>query len=139
MSLYILDTDTLSLYQREHPAVVRNLEAHPPDEVAVTIISVEEQISGWYTLIRRSKTDTQLALAYQRLTVTVKFLADLQILPFTEAAISRFHQLRAMKLRVGTMDLRIAAIALEHGGTVVTRNLSDFERIPGLACEDWSR
>jgi tRNA(fMet)-specific endonuclease VapC len=50
----------------------------------------------------------------------------------------RFEQLRSMRLHVGLMDLRIAAIALENGMTVVTRNQSDFKRVPGLTIEDWS-
>ena len=60
------------------------------------------------------------------------------ILDFDLPAIARFESLKSMKLNVGPMDLRIAAIALEHGFTVVTRNLRDFRRVPGLVCEDWS-
>jgi tRNA(fMet)-specific endonuclease VapC len=46
--------------------------------------------------------------------------------------------LRALKLGVAKMDLRIAAVALEMGGTVVTRNQRDFQRISGLSVMDWS-
>ena len=60
------------------------------------------------------------------------------VLSFTEPAILRFEQLRSMKLNVGSMDLRIGAIALEHGLTAVARNLRDFGRMPGLATVDWS-
>jgi tRNA(fMet)-specific endonuclease VapC len=65
-------------------------------------------------------------------------LARLPILPYTQAAIVRYESLLRMKLNVGKNDLRIAAIALEHGAAVVTRNVRDFGRVPQLAVEDWS-
>ena len=52
--------------------------------------------------------------------------------------IRRYNGLLAMKPNVGRMDLRIAAIALEEDAVVITRNLRDFERVPGLACENWA-
>lgn len=66
-------------------------------------------------------------------------MSGLRILSFTEPAINRFDSLRATGLNVRKMDLRIAAIALEHGAIVVTRNRQDFQRIPGLPIEDWSQ
>ncbi len=49
-----------------------------------------------------------------------------------------FDNLRAASLRVNTMDLRIAAIALSQDMTVLTRNTVDFERVPNLKFEDWT-
>lgn len=51
---------------------------------------------------------------------------------------TRYEQLRQQKIRIGTRDLRIGAIALSAGGTVVTRNARDFLRIPGLSIENWT-
>lgn len=58
--------------------------------------------------------------------------------PNTERAIAHYEQLDAMRLNVGKMDLKIAAIALEHGCIVVTRNERDFRRVPGLVVENWA-
>lgn len=68
----------------------------------------------------------------------VQVLGRFQILSFTEPAIDRFTYLKGLKLGVRHADLRIAAITLEHGGMLVTRNLRDFRGIPGLAIADWS-
>jgi predicted nucleic acid-binding protein len=85
MSLFVLDSDILDLYQTGHPAVCRKIHSHPVEELATTVITIEEHLSGWYTL------------------------------------------------------LRIAAITLVHGGTLVTRNIRDFQAIPSLSIQDWSR
>lgn len=138
MPLYIFDTDSLSLYRRAHQPLVQRVEATDPQARAATVISVEEQLSGWQALLRRAKTPAQLAFAYQSMTETVTFLAQIHILTFTEPAIMRFNALRAARLYVVTMDLRIAAIALENEAIVITRNLRDFQRVPELACENWA-
>jgi tRNA(fMet)-specific endonuclease VapC len=138
MSLYVLDTDTLSLYERGHPAVHQKRGTHKADEVAITVITVEEQLTGWYTSLRTAKTPDKLAWACDRLIQAVKLLAGLPILPCTAAAVQRYEQLKAQKLNVAKMDLRIAAVTLEHGGTLVTRNVRDVQRVPGLVIEDWT-
>jgi tRNA(fMet)-specific endonuclease VapC len=60
------------------------------------------------------------------------------VLPFDGAAATVYDGLLAQRIRVGTMDLRIAAIALSRGSIVLTRNLRDFGRVPGLTTEDWT-
>jgi tRNA(fMet)-specific endonuclease VapC len=80
-----------------------------------------------------------LAKIYQYLTDGVEFLAQFKLLSFTEAAIERYEHLKAAKLNIGKNDLRIAAVVLEHGTTLITRNTRDFQRIPNLVIEDWSK
>ncbi len=121
MPLYVLDTDTLSLFQRGHASVCAAAARHRPEDLAVTVITIEEQLSGWYSLLLRRKTPNQLAAVYQRLAENVAFLARVKILTFTESAIGRFEKLRGGKLGVAAMDLRIAAITLENHATLVTR------------------
>ena len=139
MTLHVLDTDTLVLFQEGHGEVCRRVLSQPSEELATTAISVEEQLSGWYTLLRRAKGTSQLARAYQRLVDTVQVLGQFQILSFTEPAIDRFVYLKGVKLGVRHADLRIAAITLEHRGTLVTRNIRDFRGIPDLPIIDWSQ
>jgi tRNA(fMet)-specific endonuclease VapC len=136
--MYVLDTDILSLYQTGHPQVTANVARHTGDQLCIAILSVEEQLSGWYTLLRRTKDKAKLARVYEHMTSTVQFVSQLKIVSFTEAAIDRFESIRKMKLGVKSMDLRIAAVALVSDATVVTRNLADFRRVPELRVEDWS-
>ena len=135
---YILDTDTISLFQQGHPKVLQQCRTRPTSDLAIAVISVEEQLSGWYTALRQARRPDELALAYQSLADSIPFLARWKILPFTTAAIARSQYLIGLRLNVRRMDLRIAAIVLEDGGTLVSRNTRDFNRVPGLVLEDWS-
>ncbi len=139
MSVYILDTDTLSLLQDGQAGIVKHVAVCALEDIAVTVVSVEEQLSGWYRRLRRAKNPEETAKVYDRLTATVRSLSRLAILSFSEAAIRRAKILQASKLNVRKMDLCIAAIALENHAIVVTRNVRDFERVPNLVVEDWSK
>lgn len=138
MTLHVLDTDMLTLIEDGHPAAGRRFLEQSPEDLAITVLSVEEQLSGWYTQVRKAKRPERLAWAYNRLTETVSFLARLRILTYGEAAMQRYEELRKRKPRVGRMDVRIAAVVLEHGAILVTRYARDFRQIPGIRIEDWS-
>ncbi len=139
MSLYVLDTDILQLYQDENPKVVSRVRGIAPKERAISVVTVEEQLSGWYTQLRQAKGPEKLAWAYGRLAATVRFLARVEIFDFDEAAIQRCEQLKKLKLKVRKMDLRIAATVLVRDAILATRNLRDFQQVPGLRIEDWSK
>lgn len=138
MSLYILDTDHVSLFQKNHDRVVSQIASVDPSDIAATIITVEEQLRGWFKEIRRASGSRQV-WAYSRMRIAFDYFQTIQIFDFDDAAYKHFEQLRQQKIRVGTQDLRIAAITLSINGTLVTRNSRDFERIPGLVFEDWSK
>jgi len=138
MTLYVLDTDMLTLLEEGHPAVGQRFLQQGPQDLAITVLTVEEQLSGWYTQVRKAKRPEKLAWAYRRLTDTISFLACLRILTYDEQAILHYEQLRKANSKIGRMDLRIAAVVLEHGAVLVTRNARDFRKIPGLQIEDWS-
>ncbi|WP_309709636.1 type II toxin-antitoxin system VapC family toxin [Armatimonas sp.] len=139
MPQFILDTDTLTLLRQGNTAIIQKLQEIDPNEVAITAITVEEQLSGWYTLMRQLRSDSDLERAYERLAQTVRFVGRLPILGFSQDAIVKYRNLLSQKLNIGKMDLRIAAIALECNATVVTRNARDFGRVPALTIADWTR
>jgi tRNA(fMet)-specific endonuclease VapC len=126
MSLWVLDTDTVTPLRRGDANVTRQAAAHPPTEMAIAIVSRDEMLTGWYTLIRRAKDDAKLVRAYDGLRQIVEFCSRVLILDFDLPAAQRFHQLRSVNRRIGTNDLRIAAIVLEHGAILVSRNAADF-------------
>jgi tRNA(fMet)-specific endonuclease VapC len=138
MIQFVLDTDSLTLFQEGHPAVCGQVLEQPPDSVAITVLSVEEQLSGWYTQVRQAKRPERLAWAYRRLSETIRFLARLPILIYDEKAMQKFEELRKQKVKIGRTDLRIAATVLEHGATLVTENTRDFKHVPGLKVVSWS-
>ena len=79
MPLYVLDTDMLSLLQRGSHSVATRVSERGPGELAITVITVEEQLSGWFALLRRTSAATELAKIYQRLADTVHLLFHLSM------------------------------------------------------------
>jgi tRNA(fMet)-specific endonuclease VapC len=139
MSLYLLDTDHLSLHQRDPDILQAHLSVIPADDIAITVITAEEQLRGRFLQVSKAKSDFDLILAYRRLRVTIGWLNRYRILDYEDSACRIFHSLRQQKIRIGTQDLRIASIALSTGGILVTRNVADFGQITGLVIEDWTK
>lgn len=138
MSLWILDTDTVSLFQRGHPLVRQRINRVNPEEIAITIITAEEQLRGRLDVIRRTSSTKNLTLAYTKLRDTLDDFSSINLLDFNQDAYTYYVELLRQKIRIGTQDLRIAAIVLSVNGILVTRNQRDFGKIPGLICEDWT-
>jgi tRNA(fMet)-specific endonuclease VapC len=90
MSLDVLDTDTLTLWLRGHTRVCERVAEQDPTELCVSIVTIEEMLRGWYTQIRRAKTDEQLERAYAALQQAVQVASRLPILAFDHAVIQRF-------------------------------------------------
>jgi tRNA(fMet)-specific endonuclease VapC len=141
MTLWVLDTDHLSLLERGNPKIQGRLRQVDTSSVAITIVTAEEKVKGRLAAINSlsgvERVD-RLAVAYQALQSTIEDLQSLPILPFTDLARDRYRELLEQKIRVGSHDLRIAAITLSVDGVLVTRNRRDFERVAGLQIADWS-
>ncbi len=138
MSIYFLDTTTITLLRHGNPNIQRRINQHTGDTVAITSVNVDEYLSGWYTMLRRAKDNAGEASASKDLAGAMMLLARFPVMPITEASLNRTDQLVKAKINVGKMDLKIAALALELNATVVTNNIRDFSRVPGLKVEDWS-
>jgi tRNA(fMet)-specific endonuclease VapC len=136
--MFILDTDHISLFQRNHPHVSTHILATPPLELATTVVTVEEQLRGRLERVRRARSDAEVVRAYQNLLATVLYFRTIQIMGFDQHAQAIFRGLRAQRVRLGTQDLRIAAIALSQGAILVMRNQQDFTALPSLQTADWS-
>jgi tRNA(fMet)-specific endonuclease VapC len=141
--MVILDTDHVSLLERGRTptsqVLIDRLELMPADEVRTTIISFEEQIRGWFAFLAAARNLQKELVAYERLCEILRIYNDLKVLTFDGNSAAEFQRLRKLKLRLGTMDLKIAAIALASDATLLSRNISDFGRIPGLKLEDWTQ
>jgi len=93
---------------------------------------------GWLSWISQAKSLNQQVERYSMLKRMVVSFSQIELLDFDGTAASEFERLRKQHPRIGTMDLKIAAIAIANDATLLSRNLKDFGRVPGLKVEDWS-
>ena len=139
---YLLDTDHISFLQRrsgtEFARLTLQMSQYSPDDFALSIVSLHEQVLGAHNFINRARTNTDMMRGYALLLEILEGFALAPVLPFDSAAIAAFDEIREQRIRVSTMDLRIAAIAVSRGLILLTRNASDFSRVPGLVTEDWT-
>ena len=140
--MFLLDTDHLGIMQhtsgQESARLAERMTDHVPQEFYVSIVSFHEQVAGWRTYIHRAKTALAVVRAYRMFEGILSDFTMLQVVPFDETAAEIFHSLRKQRVRIGTMDLRIAATALACGFRVLTRNKVDFAKVPGVEIEDWT-
>lgn len=129
--MILLDTDHLNVLQigkgSIYDALAERMNASPDQHFATTVVTFEEHMRGWLAGIRRARD-----VAKQ-----VRFFQAWEVHRFDENAAQRFGDLRRQRIRIGTQDLKIASIALEHDATLLSANLSDFNQVPGLRVEDW--
>lgn len=131
--MYCFDTDVLSAVLRRDPPLhlIRRLAQVPPTDQATTTINLGELLYG-----AAKRGSERLALQAREVVS-----AAATVLPFDAEAAEVYGPLRAQLEREGRRldepGLRIAAIALSRGLTVVTGNVRHFARVPGLAVENW--
>lgn len=129
----VLDTNTISYFFRGDPQVVPRLLALSPAEIAVPTVVVYELRYGLLRLPREA--------GQRRLQALEQLLRPVRLLPFDPASAEIAAEVRVELERrgtpIGAHDLLIAATALSHTATLVTRNVREFSRIDGLKLENW--
>lgn len=137
---YLLDTDHLSILQRkagaEYLRLSKWMAQFTPVDFACCVVSLHEQVVGAHAFLNQAKNSADLIRGYQLLERLPRDYLAFALLPFDPPSAVKYSGLVAQNLRVNTMDLRLAAIALSRNLTVLTRNLRDFGRIAGLKIED---
>jgi tRNA(fMet)-specific endonuclease VapC len=137
---YLLDTDHLSILQRkagpEYLRLSTWMAQSSAQDFACCVVSLHEQMLGAHNFLNQAKNSTGLVRGYVLLERLPRDYLAFVLLPFDSAAATIYDQLLGQNLRVGAMDLRLASIALSRRLTVLTRNLRDFGRVPGLSIED---
>lgn len=129
---YLLDSNTCIQFLNEtHAGVKQRFFAQVPADLAICSIVKAELIYGAYLSAR-------VAANLQRLAI---FFEPLRCLPFDDACVQTYGQLRAVLAAkgaaIGANDMLIAAIALTHRLAVVTHNTREFSLVDGLKLVDW--
>jgi len=139
---YLLDTDHISILQRRggaaHATLSARLARRPRNEFSFPVVSFHEQAVGAHAFINRARTAVDVVRGYVLLMEILRGFSAAPVLPFDSAAAFLFEQLQHRGVRLATMGLRIASIALSRGLILLTRNAMDFSKVPGLATEDWT-
>jgi tRNA(fMet)-specific endonuclease VapC len=139
--MYFLDSDHLTVFDRggsSAQVLLTKISQVDPDEIATTIIGYEEQTRGWLSYIAKANNLDEQVLAYSKLQRHLAKFRAATVIGFDQNSAREFARLRRLYPRLGTMDLKIAAISITTKGILLTRNRSDFEKIEGLIFEDWT-
>ena len=131
MLKYLLDTNIVIYVIKRRPVEVLGLFNENAGRMAISAITLAELIHG-------AEKSTRVA---QNLAVVDDFASRLEVVPYTSRASQHYGAIRAVLERagrpIGVNDLHIAAHARNEGLTLVTNNLAEFERVPGLLTENW--
>ena len=139
--MHLLDTDHMSILRRGGAEALRlqlRLGALSDEEIVTCIVVYEEQMRGWMAEVARMQSGTQFILPYDSLATNLSVYCAMTVLPFDARAAARFDELKRQKIRIGTQDLKIAAITLVNNATLLTRNARHFTHVPDLKFEDWT-
>jgi tRNA(fMet)-specific endonuclease VapC len=122
--MIILDTDCLSLLERQtgkdYLRLQAKLDEFPSDEITTTIITFEEQMRGWMSFLAKMRSIDEQVFAYETLKQYFDYFKKVTVLDFDDRAGRIFKHLEASKIRIGSMDLKIASIAISRNAILVS-------------------
>ncbi len=136
--MILLDTDHLTVLQdpqsvRRERLLARMAVAN--ELFSTTVVCAEEQVRGWMASIAKERQASRQVLSYARFAKLINFLAGWPIVPFDTAAAACFDTMN--RIKIGTGDRKIAAIAIAQNALLLTANRRDFELVPGLRFDKW--
>jgi len=135
--VYLLDTTVwIDLLRTNSPSIRRKLSAHSKSAIGLSIITACEL---QYGLERRAVRHPHLRAREQHLLSAI--LAPFDVLPVDHGVVEIYGMVRTVLensgTAIGSLDTFIAAQALSLGAILVTSNIKEFARVPGLQIEDW--
>lgn len=129
---YMLDTNICSYILKKNPRVLERFHSHPLDSVCISSIVLAELCFGVSHSQQIVKNRTSLD----------SFLGLVKTLPFDSSATFDYGEIRnylqAQGTPIGPLDTLIAAHAFSQKLILVTNNLKEFSRVPGLKLENWA-
>lgn len=138
--MIIIDTDVLSDIFLNEPVVLARLATIARNDRGVAVVTAEEVLRGRLSAIRQASTGRAkipINRAYDYFQEALLAFVDFEILAYSAQSEIQFLTWRKQKIRVGTNDLRIAAVAVTSNATLVTQNVRDYGQVPGLVLEVW--
>jgi tRNA(fMet)-specific endonuclease VapC len=139
--MILLDSDHLTILihpgSERHTSLTKRMAASGDQHFATTIVNAEEQLRGWLAEINRHRTPLRQLSAYEGLRKLLDFLRPFPLIAIEEHTAAEFERLRKAKVRIGSVDLKIACIAIAERALLLSANRRDFEKVPGLRVENW--
>ena len=139
--MILLDTDHFSVLRypeyRGHQTLRGRMLANPQETFAITVVTAEEQMRGWLAYIKKARNFIDQVQPYDKLLQMLDALKNWQIVRFDQRAAEESNRLLKARVRIGTQDLKIAAMTLVNQGLLLSANRKDFGKVPGLRVENW--
>jgi len=139
--MILLDTDHLPVLKYRDGDLARQFNARlvsatdQGEQIGTTVITLEEQLRGWLSSLAKERQIIRQVTSYRELMDVVEFFRGFHLVPFDPMAAQQFENWG--RIRIGTSDKKIAAIAVIQNALLLTANRRDFEQVPGLRFENW--